>query len=586
MERRIIKNILFLALTFIMVMVYPQNLLAAQTDIVVTQTDVYLPDMSVYVETPDKKILKKEEVKANIENTDESLTVKKSDVFSDTGRGIYYHILLDVSTSISKQQLEAMEQSIISLSGNLRKQDKLSVTTFGKEIKEILKGGEKKEKVKKILSKVTREKKTHLYEGINEVTKQIEKHRTEEIASGTKNEDFMRNVAVILTDWQEIKDAGGITSQEESLKALQQTGSPMYGYCLSTANDKLQDDMGVFLRKTGGDFTLFNEKKKETQLLKLHDKLLSDNVLQVRTSSNKTYDEEKVLELEIDNKKIKKEHLYLNSTQEDTKKPEIISVQQDKKDASVIVVTFSEDVLRADNKNNYYIKKNNKQIYTVSEATYTSESEKYQAKLVLNDKLAKGKYEVSVYNITDNTNEENELTDTWIGKLDGEGTLKAFYHTLGKFWAIILLFVILVIILGIYLYIKKHRGIMIVQDKMILGDKVENKKHIKSDQSSTKNILLQISGIATDVKEMPVQINGSIIVGRASICDIYFDDVSMSRQHFALEVEKGEMYLTDLESTGGTTVNGVKVQPGNQGRIIVQNGSDITAGRVTFTVRW
>ena len=335
-----------------MVMVYPQNLLAAQTDIVVTQTDVYLPDMSVYVATPDKKILKKEEVKANIENTDESLTVKKSDAFSDTGRGIYYHILLDVSTSISKQQLEAMKQSIISLSGNLRKQDKLSVTTFGKEIKEILKGGEKKEKVKKILSKVTREKKTHLYEGINEVTKQIEKHRTEEIASGTKNKDFMRNVAVILTDWQEIKDAGGITSQEESLKALQQTGSPMYGYCLSTANDKLQDDMGVFLRKTGGDFTLFNEKKKETQLLKLHDKLLSDNVLQVRTSSNKTYDEEKVLELEIDNKKIKKEHLYLNRTQKDTKKPEIISVQQDKKDASVIVVTFSEDVLRADNKNN------------------------------------------------------------------------------------------------------------------------------------------------------------------------------------------------------------------------------------------
>ena len=108
-----------------MVMVYPQNLLAAQTDIVVTQTDVYLPDMSVYVATPDKKILKKEEVKANIENTDESLTVKKSDAFSDTGRGIYYHILLDVSTSISKQQLEAMKQSIIYLSGNLRKQDKL-----------------------------------------------------------------------------------------------------------------------------------------------------------------------------------------------------------------------------------------------------------------------------------------------------------------------------------------------------------------------------------------------------------------------------------------------------------------------------
>lgn len=564
----------------------PQNLLAAQEERKVTQTDVYLPDMSVYVETTDKKTLDKKAVKAKIENTEESLTVKKSELFSDTGRGIYYHILLDVSTSISEQQLAAMKQSIISLSGQLRNQDKLSVTTFGKEVKEILKGGEKKEQVKKVLSKVTREKKTHLYEGINAVTKQIEKKQTEERNTGTKAEDFMRNVAVILTDWQEIKDAGGVTSQEESLKALQQTGSPMYGYCLSTASDKLQDDMGVFLRKTGGDFSLFDEKKKDTQLTSLQKKLLGDNVLLIRTSSNKTYDEEKVFELETDNKTIKKEHFYLNSTQEDTKKPKIVSVKQDKKDASVLLVTFSEDVLRADNKNNYSIKKNGKQIYTVSEATYTSENEKYQAKLVLNDKLAKGKYEVSVYNITDNTNEENELTDTWSGNLNGEGALKAFYHTLGKFWAIILLIVILAIILGIYLYIKKHRGIMVVQDKMVLGDKIENKKHIKSDQSSTKNVLLQISGIASDVKEMPVQINGSIIVGRASICDIYFDDVSMSRQHFALEVENGEVYLTDLESTGGTTVNGVKVQPGSQGRVIIQNGSTITAGRVTFIVRW
>lgn len=586
MERRGIRSVLFLVLMLTFVMICPHNLLASSKDMKVTQTDVYLPDISVYVETADKKALDKNIVKAKIENTEESLTVKKADIFSDTGRGIYYHILLDVSTSISEQQLTAMKQSIISLSGELRKQDKLSVTTFGKEVKNILKGGEKKEIVKKKLSKVTREKKTHLYEGINAVTKQIENQKAEDINEGTKAEKFMRNVAVILTDWQEIKDAGGVTSQEESLKALQQTGSPMYGYCLSTASDKIQDDMGAFLRKTGGEFSLFNEKKKDMQLINLQNKLLSDNVLLIRTSSNKTYDEEKVLELEIDNKTIKQEHLYLNSTQEDKKKPEITSVKQDKKNASVLVVTFSEDVLRADNKNNYSIKKNRKQIYTVSEATYTSEDGTYQAKLVLNDKLAKGKYEVSVYNIADNTNEENELTNTWSGELDGEGALKAFYHTLGKFWAIILLIVILAIILGIYFYIRKHKGIMVMQDKMVLGDKVENKKHIKSDQSSTKNVLLQISGIVTDVKEMSVQINGSIIVGRASICDIYFDDVSMSRQHFALEVENGKVYLTDLESTGGTTVNGIKVQPGNQGRVTIQNGSTIVAGRVTFIVRW
>lgn len=586
MEGRRVKGILFLALMLSMLLAFPESLRAAQKEITVTQTDVYLPDMSVYVETPDKKVLDKNTVKVRINNTEESLTVKRSDLFSDTDRGIFYHILLDVSTSISDKQLNSMKQSILSLSGSLRKQDKLSVITFGKDVKEILKGGETQDKVKKVLSKVKREKKTHLYEGINAATRQIEEQKEKEIENKTKPEEFMRNVVVILTDWQEIKTAGGVTSQEESLKALQQTGSPMYGFCLPTASDKLQDDMGLFLRKTGGDFQLFQEKNKKTELLELHNRLLKDNVLLIHTSSNKTYDEEKVLEMETDKKVIKKEHLYLNSTQPDTKKPEIISVKQDKKDAAVLMVTFSEDVLRADNKNNYSIKKNGKQIYTVSEATYISENEKYQAKLVLNDKLAKGKYEISVYNITDNTNEENELTKSWSGKLEGEGTLKSIYHMLGRFWAVILAVVIFIIILGIYLYIRKHRGIMVVQDKMVLGDKVKNKKHIKNDSSSTKNVLLQISGIAADVKEMPVQINGSIIVGRASMCDIYFDDVNMSRQHFALEVEKGEVYLTDLESTGGTTVNGIKVRPGKEGRVRIGNGSTITAGRVTFLVRW
>lgn len=49
---------------------------------------------------------------------------------------------------------------------------------------------------------------------------------------------------------------------------------------------------------------------------------------------------------------------------------------------------------------------------------------------------------------------------------------------------------------------------MVVQDKMVLGDKMEQKKHIKSDQSTTKNVILSVSGIAADEKEMAVQVNG------------------------------------------------------------------------------
>ena len=226
------------------------------------------------------------------------------------------------------------------------------------------------------------------------------------------------------------------------------------------------------------------------------------------------------------------------------------------------MVTFSEDVLSADNKNNYSILRGGKHTYTVSEATYTSDNEKYQAKLVLNDKLVKGKYTVETHNIVDNTNEEN------------------------PFWAIILAIIVFAVLLGIYLYIRKHRGIMVVQDKMVLGDKMEQKKHIKSDQSTTKNVILSVSGIAADEKEMAVQINGSIIIGRASFCDIYFDDLKMSGQHFALLVQNGDIFLSDLNSTNGTFVDGKPVEAGPEVTVPVANGSTIEAGSVTFVIRW
>lgn len=579
------RKITYLCAVFLAaIFLFPGNVQAKETT--VSQTDICLPDMSIYLSTGDGKALDQEETKVKLDGTETSLTVKSSDILKDTERGIFYHVLLDVSTSISEEQLEDMKASVLSLRDDLRKQDKMDLITFGKETRLLLEGGESREKVKSTLAGITREKKTHLYAAINAMTGRIEKQQDQDESDNTKAAETMRNVGIILTDWQEIKDAGGVTSREETLLALQKTGTPLYGFCLKTASDKLQDDMGAFLRKTGGSFSLFDGKNKEKELTDLNSGLLNDNVLVVSASSNRTYEEGKVLEVEAGGETSKKENVYLSRAKEDTEKPKITSVEQKGKEAKTILVTFSEDVLRADNKNNYSIMRNGKQTYTVSEATYTSENEVYQAKLVLNDKLVKGDYEVQVVNITDNTNEENELTDSWSGELDGEGAFKAFYTSLGKFWAVILAVVILLVLLGIYFYIKKHKGIMVMQDKMVLGDNVQQKKHVQSNLSSVKDILLVISGIETDEKQVSARINGSIIVGRHSMCDIYFDDIAMSRQHFALSVEQGEVFLTDLESKGGTVVDGQQVQPGDNGKVRLKNGSQIQAGNVTFVIRW
>ena len=139
-KRRGIKVLLFLLAFVGCFSLLPQQLWAKSKEVTISQADVYLPDISVYMETADGKACGKDEVKAKISDTGVSLTVKSSDIFSDTDRGIYYHVLLDISTSIRADQFDAMKKSILALKKKIRKKDRLSVITFGKEVKEAADG--------------------------------------------------------------------------------------------------------------------------------------------------------------------------------------------------------------------------------------------------------------------------------------------------------------------------------------------------------------------------------------------------------------------------------------------------------------
>lgn len=52
-----------------------------------------------------------------------------------------------------------------------------------------------------------------------------------------------------------------------------------------------------------------------------------------------------------------------------------------------------------------------------------------------------------------------------------------------------------------------------------------------------------------------------VTVGRAAGCDVVVDDDSVSAQHARLEYDLGAWRITDLKSTNGTAVEGVKLAP-------------------------
>lgn len=51
------------------------------------------------------------------------------------------------------------------------------------------------------------------------------------------------------------------------------------------------------------------------------------------------------------------------------------------------------------------------------------------------------------------------------------------------------------------------------------------------------------------------------IIGRSAKCDVVVPHDGMSRQHCQIELENGEVFITDLGSTNGVLIDGEKIVP-------------------------
>lgn len=71
----------------------------------------------------------------------------------------------------------------------------------------------------------------------------------------------------------------------------------------------------------------------------------------------------------------------------------------------------------------------------------------------------------------------------------------------------------------------------------------------------------------------------SVTVGRSNDCKVALADPSLSRFHFNLSWDGKQCHLTDMNTTNGTVVNGIKVK-----ETLLQNGDTIIAGDSIFKV--
>ena len=181
--------------------------------------------------------------------------------------------------------------------------------------------------------------------------------------------------------------------------------------------------------------------------------------------------------------------------------------------------------------------------------------------------------------------EQNRLSEPFEVYLDGHGIAYRASHFALRYWWVWLILVLLVLLLLVLSRInkKKKQSVEITEEKIIVGKDTEYKQHIIIDQKQGFPAELIVQTGASGTEAIPVTINGSIMIGRSEINDVYFDDEKMSKQHFALIVdEQNHVFMEDLNSTNGTFVNGVQIHD----RTKLECGDEISAGSVEMIIWW
>ena len=268
-----IKTVALFILFFMCLMLPEQEILAdVVEDIRVEQFLTNMPDIKVYITGKDADAVKNEDVKVCI--GDESLKVDKIQSFSDTGEGMQYIFLLDISGSMTEKNFQAAKDSLISFQKQVNEKDNCKLLTFGDSVEWVWKGNENDSDRKKELNSIlNKDKNTQLFGALKQ-------------AAGIINvaDEQMRSVVIVLTDGKD--DILGNVTSNEALEEMQLKGLPVYGMLIGETDKKITDSFGAFVRSSGGQLFLAKADTLEKCFGELKESLKQSQVLYLHAEKN------------------------------------------------------------------------------------------------------------------------------------------------------------------------------------------------------------------------------------------------------------------------------------------------------------
>lgn len=545
-------------------------------EIRIEQAKINMPDIKVYY-YPGSGI--GADISANLK--EEKLQLVDNYAFRDEEEGAEYYILVDISLSISSDYLNSIRQAILEFHNRMRDQDTLTIITFGDTVTVVAEKASRTTNLSDVVNGINlTDYTTHLFEALNKMA---------QMADCAENQ-VRRVAAIVITDGEDCSTKENTKNQ--ALEKLQKAGITLYSMAVKeTAGGEANEfisDFSDFTRETHGVLFTFGKEDAVNAINQICGLLDSCQVLKLRAKSNRIVSVMQPLTVIASGTASETIQVCPRYYQQDQEPPKA-EVQQNGPQG--IAIKFSEPVINADQLDNYSvvylgISESSEQ----TEATIKSVSyieEQYQAELTLEQPLKNGGYQIKFENITDVSLEENPV-DEYIEVLieNGESQTETERITESEIVSepesetvqeegirlnqtmLIGIGTAAVAILVLIIFLLKRRKNREVEEEVIppLSDNL---------------ITFDIHSEEGD-RRTQAAIQEKLIVGRLSSCNISVLDDKLSKQHFMIEKDSGSYYLTDLQSTNGTKVNGIKVAE----RYKLKNGDVVQAGSLTITISW
>ena len=511
----------------------------------------------------------------------EDLLLLSNTPFVETGEGIDYYVLVDVSNSIPSSYFREIRKSISELPGRLRVQDRMTLVTFGESVQLI--GDMRTDPYiqEKISALRNVDNRTMLFEAIDQTSK-----------LAAENGGPERKIFIIISDGEDVAEGKAVA--QEALTTLGKNQIPVYALGIKQTARANLNSFGEFARSSGGEIRIFEAGRCGDAIYEVMEKVYRADCLRFAAGSNRVTSRFESFNLRLPDRAVPlNKEVYSFRHIPDWKAPELVKVEQ--LEGRRIRVFFSEKVIGAKEPSSYLLKRGDVSypIGAVAVEEHIGEPDDYI--ITVSEAFPRGTYELSITGITDDSQEENPVANTLKIELRDSDPLPETDDSaavVGFLLAVIALILLIVLLARR----KKDNGkqeridsgypnqpyeARPAGESSIVSYDENDHHHVRIERGPKKHVSFLVNA-GGGSRQIDMDFTKSMMVGRSAMCDLTFDDPNMSGQHFSLEWDGQTMLLTDLESTNGTMVNGVKVL----GRRPVASGDRIKAGNVELRISW